>query len=426
MRAFCCSSVSLLGALLLFAACQPTPTPTPTAVPATSVLTIWRWESSPTEAVALQQQVDAFLAANPAISVTVESKSSYRAALQEAAATRTLPDLFLLDGTTVAEMRQSNHLLPLQNALSSVEDFYPVARQMFGEQGALWCAPRDLSTLALVYNPTLLAAKGIAAPDASWTWQQMRAAAEGANDLSQGQFGMGLTADVTRLLPFVHAAGGSLPFEEMGATAFAGPGVAEALAYYTAFGADDVSAEPIDVQSTWAGESFAHQRAVMVIEGSWIVRWLAQNFPPVIEIEGHVDLPGLDVGYAELPQGLVGRSTLVFGTCWGVNASSANPAIAAQLADFLTGGEQARLWSNATGMIPARQSIAQPWLEANPVYAPFVAGLEYSVPWRTGARWQPVIDALNDGIHALFYSETTVEEVLAEADALYQQLSDAP
>jgi len=409
----------LLAAILTLAACDPSAQPIPTPRPDANTLTLWRWQTTPEEAIATQQQVDAFIAANPAISVTVQVVDNYAAAVEEARAAGTLPDLLLLDGPLAHDLQNAGALAPLQNALTAPEEFHAVLREMFGAEGLLWCAPRDVSTLAVAYNPTLFNGSNVSLPDASWSWAEFRSAADATTDLAQGVFGVSLPADITRLLPFVHMAGGSLPIEERGATTFAAPGVEEALAWITAFGADDVSVEPIDVQSTWAGEAFGHQRAAMVIEGVWIVDWLAENFPPVIVVSEHADLPGLDVGYAELPAGAAGRSTLAFGTCYGVSAGSHNVAAASHLADFLTQGEAAQLWANVAGAIPARQPLAERWAGRNPAYQPFHAGLAYAKPWKVSERWRPVIDELNDGIHSLYYNETTPAEVLAEADALY-------
>lgn len=404
------------------AACQIGQQATPTPLPDAVALTLWHWETTEEETLAIQQQVDGFLAANPAISVTVQTVTGYADALTAAQTANTLPDIFLLDGPLANALQETGVLLPQQTTLTAPEDFHAVLRSMFGADGVLWCAPRDVSTLALVYNPDLIADAGIAAPDSSWGWAEFRAAADATTDLSQGIFGVSFPSDVTRLLPFIHMAGGSLPIEARGATSFAAPGVEEALTWFTQFGADDVSVEPIDVQSTWAGEAFAHQRAVMVIEGAWVVDWLATHFPPVLKVEGHADLEGLHVAYAELPAGATGRSTLAFGTCWGVSATSANSTAAAQLADYLTHGEAAQLWAQVAGALPARSALTESWLVENSAYQPFVAGLAYAIPWTVAEEWQPVIDSLNQGIHRLFYDETTPAEVLAEVDALYNSL----
>jgi multiple sugar transport system substrate-binding protein len=408
----------LMLALLALTACDQQAQATPTPRPDADTLTLWRWESSPEEGLAIQQQVDAFLAANPAMSVTVQSVDNYAAAVESARAAGSLPDVLLLDGPLAHDLHRAGALAPLQASLTAPEEFHAVLREMFGADGVLWCAPRDASTLALAYNRDLFTASGTPFPGESWGWAEFRAAADANTDLAQGVFGLSLPADVTRLLPFIHMAGGSLPMEESGATSFAAPGVVEALTWVTDFGADDVSVEPIDVQSTWAGEAFGHQRAAMIIEGVWVVDWLAENFPPVIEVPAHASLPGLNVGYAELPAGAAGRSTLAFGTCYGVSASSANVAAAARLADFLTQGDAARLWANVASAIPARKPLADQVLARKPEYQPFIAGLAYAKPWMVSDRWRPIIDQLNDGIHSLYYEETTPAEVLAEADAL--------
>lgn len=415
-----CRIVALLAlGVFLLSACDQSAQTTPAPRPDANTLTLWRWETTPEEAAATQQQVDAIIAANPALSVTVQSVANYAAAVEAARAAGTLPDVLLLDGPLTRDLQSAGALAPLQNALTAPEEFHAVLREMFGADGLLWCAPRDVSTLAVAYNRTLFTGSGQPFPDSSWGWADFRAAADANTDLAQGVFGVSLPADVTRLLPFVHMAGGSLPIEESGATTFAAPGVEEALTWFTAFGADDVSAEPVDVQSTWAGEAFGHQRAAMIIEGVWIVDWLAKNFPPVIVVSEHADLPGLDVGYAELPAGATGRSTLAFGTCYGVAATSHNVAVASQLADYLTQGEAARLWANVAGAIPARQPLAQEWVARNASYQPFYAGLEYARPWTVSEKWMPIVNELNAGIHGLFYDETTPAEVLSGADALY-------
>ena len=153
-----------------------------------------------------------------------------------------------------------------------------------------------------------------------------------------------------------------------------------ALQYLADLFADGYAATPATLEAGWPGEAFGQGKAAMVIEGNWIVGFLAENFPD------------LNWAVAEVPEGNAGRATYAFTVCYGVGVESSNPDAAWQAIDYLTGPEGAAAWTAAFNVMPARQSLREGWLADHPELEPFMNGAEYAHRWQFRPGFTDVIE----------------------------------
>jgi multiple sugar transport system substrate-binding protein len=414
----CCS----LGACLLLSACRADPpawlvpwrsaaTATPAAgalsgAPAArSTLQLLALPGSAAENAALQSVVDHFVQSQPTYSVTLTLPPDYEAALTTALIADPPPDVVVLDATRALELAASGALAPLAAAVGALDDFHPLATSAFavGEQPV--CAPRELRTLALLYNRELFDAAGVAYPTASWTWDDLRAAAEALTNSETATFGLALPPDFSRWLPFLYQAGGSVTDEAMTVMTINSAEATTAMTYYTGLVIDGFAAAPADLESSWAGEALGRGRAAMAIEGNWAMPYLTLQFPQ------------LKLGVVELPTGPQGRATLAFATCYAVPARAPNRAAAWQLVAYLTGPEAMTALATESAM-PARLSVLATWMELHPEQAAFANGLPYARPWQLGARFGVLFSTVNSGLQQAFLSVRSVADILAEADGV--------
>ena len=117
-------------------------------------------------------------------------------------------------------------------------------------------------------------------------------------------------------------------------------------------------------------DTFLAGRASMIVDGSFGIGTISAN-------------PNLNWAVAELPVKEIGGEKANFGSFWAHaitrNATGEKLEAAAKFLEFITSDEVQRVWLERVGELPASRELAQdPELRNDPVYGPFVRGLEYS------------------------------------------------
>lgn len=359
------------------------------------------WSSSEAENAALQAMVAAFEAANPDIDVEVIFSPEYETFMQTGFASGDYPNVFYVDSFRLQDWASAGVLEPYGDQISEPDDIYESLRDIFTYDGQLYCAPKDFSTLALVYNTDLFSAAGVSVPT---TWEELRAAAE---TLTSGDV-VGLTTgiELPRFLPLLYQGGGEI-FADDGSIALNSEEAVKAVDYFVSFYTDGFAKSPADLGAGWAGEAFGQGKAAMTIEGNWIIQYLFDQFPDT------------KWAVAELPVGEAGPATMAFTVCYGVAAADNNSNLEAsiKLADFLTGVEGARMvGEGGFGPMPARLSAADVWLEARgEEFAPFVSGGDYARPWSFPPGFGSFIDAFNNALNEAIKGNLDAQEVVDAA-----------
>ena len=366
-------------------------------------LTLMGWSSSDAENSRLQEMVDTFNAANPDLNVTLNQVPDYDTALQTAIAGGSPPDVFYIDSFRLPDYVEAGALQPIGDQMDDPDDFYPSLRQAFTIDDTFWCPPKDFSTLGLQYNTDMFDAAGLEYPNADWTWDDLRTAAEALTDADNGVYGLTLSADFARMIAFLYQAGGSVTDADFTTMTLDSPEALQAAEYYIGLVTDGFAAQPSDLDSGWPGEAFGKEQAAMAIEGNWIAPYLNDQFPD------------LNWGLTEMPAGPGGDATMAFTVCYGVAASAANPEASVRLANWLTGAEGMAQWTGLGLAMPTRESLSADWLAQFPDLEPFLAGAEYAQPWQFRPGFQDVLDTINAGLQQAFAGGYTADQVLSEA-----------
>jgi multiple sugar transport system substrate-binding protein len=175
------------------------------------------------------------------------------------------------------------------------------------------------------------------------------------------------------------------------------------LQFLTDLFTNDFAATAAELEAGWPGEAFGQGKAAMVIEGNWIVPYLAENFPDV------------NWGVVEMPEGSAGRSTYAFTVCYAVGTESGNADAAWQAIDYLTGPEGAARWTEEFAVMPARESLRDAWLEGHPELEAFLNGAEYALPWQFAPGFADVNTEFNNLFTQLIAGDIDVEEFVEAA-----------
>lgn len=333
-------------------------------------LRVWTGSSSPVENEFKEGQIAAFEEANPGIDVELLISPDYGTQIRAGFASGDYAEVFTVGQFDFPQWRYDGLLAPGSMYIEAQDDIYAGLRAAFSADGELYCAPKDFSTLALLYNIDAFEAAGLDLPDMNWTWDDMAAAA--AATTNDDQVGFSAAADKFRWMALFYANGGEV-FDMDGAVAIDSEAGVEALAFYQSFIENGTGDQPGNLNAGWNGEAFGQGSAAMTIEGNWAIGYLNDTFPDT------------NWGVAEIPIAPNGgRGTLTFTECWAVSSRAEGEVAEAAwaLVNFLTGeGEHGghAVAAAGFGVMPARAQFADLWSETvGEEYAAFVTGASYA------------------------------------------------
>lgn len=375
------------------------------------------WSANEAENAALEAMVAAFEEQNPNIDVEVIFAPEYETFMQTGFASGDYPNVFYVDSYRLQDWASAGVLEPYGDRITEPEGIYESLRNVFTWDDQLWCAPKDFSTLGLIYNVDALEAAGVAVPT---TWEELAAAAEALTTGEGDERVVGLTTGVElpRWLPFLYQAGGAILSEDGMEVAFDSEAANESLTYFVDLYRNGFAGSPADLGAGWAGEAFGQGRAAMTIEGNWIIQYLQDQFPD------------LNWAVAELPAGPAGQATMAFTVCYGVAAAANNEHLEESilLADFLTGPEGAMMVAEAGfGVMPAREAAAATWLETRgEEFAAFPASAAYAFPWSFPPGFGTFVDTFNNGLNEAIVGNAEAADVISDsAEAAQEALEES-
>jgi multiple sugar transport system substrate-binding protein len=326
--------------------------------------------------------------------------------LQQMQREERVPDLILVDSFRFPDWADQGILAAPGNRLDSSDDFYPLLVDAFRQDGLLYCLPREVRTLALIYDRRAFAAADLSPPT---TWDEMRRIAERLTDPNTVSFGLIVAPDLSRWLPFLYQAGGEVVDSE-GRMSLDSPQAATALDFYISIFRDNFAGQPAESNSSWAGEVMGKHKGSMTLEGNWIVPYFAEHFPDY------------EYGVAPLPGGPGGRGTLAFTSCYAVSAQSNRQDLAFALANYLTSREAMQQGIANGVFMPSRRSLWAAWLDEYPTLSPFLDGLSEARIWQFPPGFDTVLRTFNRSMVQLFAATIQAEALLAEMQRVGQEL----
>lgn len=193
---------ALVSALLLTAACGDDGSGSGTEGSATGAkLTMYAFSSSPAEDAVLRKAVDDY---NKQGRNTADLKvlPEYDTALTTALAGGEPPDVFYVNDNKLPDFGKNGFLEPIGDKVDNPGDFYETLKQSFTYKGTYYCAPKDFSTLQLVYNTADFTAAGLQPPT---TWDALTTAAKALT--KPGHPGLVLAPEFYRWGAFMAQAG---------------------------------------------------------------------------------------------------------------------------------------------------------------------------------------------------------------------------
>lgn len=298
------------------------------------------------------------------VDISVHPWQQYWDALDANAATGDLPDIFNMSQDHFIFYANNNALLDLQpyfdaNQLdTSVWSPGMVDPYRTGADYHLYAGPVNWDTVVIFYNKDLLDAAGLAYPTSAWTWDDFAAYAQklthpsanvyGAAVYSGYQAGYANWIASTGIPPVVGAARTQCTLRERRSL--------EALNYLK--GLFDAGYMPTvsTIGGASADDAFNYWiagKVAMITGGSWKLPDALKQAKFRWDV---VQLP-------RYPATGDSRS-IVHSVGYVASARTANPALAANLIQFLVSDEGQRYFADAGGVAPANPSLQQAWIDS--------------------------------------------------------------
>jgi multiple sugar transport system substrate-binding protein len=286
-------------------------------------------------------------------------------------------------------------LAPVGDKMVNPGDFYKGLADTFSVDGKLYCPPKDFSTLALQYNVKALAEAGIKPPT---TWAELATAAEKLTKPNRP--GLVVGAEFFRWGAFFQQAGGWLTDDKVTKMTMDSPEVKEAMTYLGDLSKKGFMQTASQVGAGWPGEALGKEQAAMVIEGNWIIGFMAKTFPAV------------EYKSVELPAGPKGKGSLSYTVCYGVASASKNVAGATDFVSWMTAPEQMLSFTKDFPVMPSRTSVTADWIKSHPEAQAYVDSAAYARKPVFKDGFKAVLDTLNENIQGIAAGKKTVDEAI--------------
>ena len=321
----------------------------------------------------------------------------YDTTLQSQLAAGDPPDVFYVNDNRLPDLASAGVLMPAEGRIDGEDEFYPALVEAFTFEDEWYCPAKDFSTLALQYNTTMLEEAGVEPPT---NWEELAAAAEQLT--SDGVVGLVVAPEWFRWGVFAQQAGGGITNEDDTEMTADSEPVKTGFQYLQELYDQGFAATQTDVDAGWPGEAFGQEKAAMTIEGNWIVPAMANDFPDV------------EYEVAELPAGPDGQGTFSFSVCYAVAQSAPNPDASWDLVNYLVSNDAMLEFTQQFPVMPSRETLRDPWLEANPELEPFLNSVEFATSPSYVPGFQAVLDQLNAGIEGLATGGGEIDPLLQD------------
>jgi len=393
------------------------------AVTAAQAVEIQYWQYVfETRVNAMDQLIKNFEAANPDITVKQVTfpYADYQTKVIASQAAGQGPDVLQFFYGWLDQFQKGGVLQPLDPAVfpsDKIEsDFFPIVTAV--KRGdSYYGLPTAVRSLALFYNKKLLDEAGVKPP------QTLDELVDVATKTTKTDGGGNITSEGITLdfagqdhqwwrEVLVRQFGG-VPYDAVGNVAYNDEAGLKALEFYTGLQTDKKVGLAGFMDEGQA--AFKAGLAAMTIDGTFRLG----AFKPITDFEwGVVELPanadGLRSNYASY-----------FANGIGAGATGEKKAAAEKFLAYITSDEAMKVWLDVVGELPARRAAALTDANlADPIYAPFLKGLDYAKTTQfldeAGQR-QTAIDMVN----RVFLEGQSPKDSLAQAASAEQAIIDA-
>lgn len=377
-------------------------------------LTYTTWNENQKDSI--QDTIDGFNEIYPDIHVEIQITpwNEYWTKLEAAASSGNMADIVTMHTNTIAKYVNGDKLEQLDDLTEYDDTFsydnYPEGiTKLFTFDEAHYGVPKDKDCVILVYNKEIFDNAGVPYPDETWTWEDLKEAAEKLTDKENGIYGFNAYNNSQEGWGnFLYQNGGSIIDEENNVSGLDNPASIEAMEFYMEL-FDNCSPSPEMQAETDYLTMFATGTVAMQPQGNWQMNYYTDN-------ENMKD----KVAIAPLPAANDGtRATQSNGIALSIPKNCKNMDAAKKFVAYAS--SQKGMEDAAKGpAIPAYNGVEAVWSDAHKdLYDTDVIleGLTYGVQFvgtESKTQWEAV---MNDYVAKIMNGEISVEEGFTQASA---------
>ncbi|WP_176705926.1 ABC transporter substrate-binding protein [Paenibacillus hemerocallicola] len=300
---------------------------------------------------------------HPNIKVTAEMNagSQYYTKLQTVLAANSGPDIMWMDGPDFPKFQSKGFLLAYNDLIKkdnfSMDNYPKSLVDLYSIDGKMYGMPKDFDTIGLYYNKELFDKENVKYPDASWTWNDLLAAAkkltlqEGGKTVQWGFAAMSNTQE--SIYPFMVQNGAKLVSADKKTTDIGSDNAVGAVQFlYDLMYKEKVSPDGKYMIDNKPGPLFKSGKVAMITGGSWNARSYYDALKEKLDV-------------AVLPKQKQ-EGNIIHGIGWTINAKTKNPNEAWEFVKWLGSKDVAMMQANAGAVIPAFNGTQDTWVKSLP------------------------------------------------------------
>lgn len=373
-------------------------------------LTVGIWGGNDQESAAIEK-VKADFEKKTGAKVEFKVYTDYNTQIQADFIGKTAPDVFYIDANVFPFYSTLGVMEPLDAKEMGADSYYKNLIDAFtGEDGKLYCIPKDVSTLATYYNIDLLESVGYKPEDIPSSYEEYKTflvELQGKLDEKYGKnkiAAMTYNQDMARNL-YLLTNGGNKIMDDKGMPMLSSDGTVKHLEFINDFVKAGVWKTPSDLGLGWNGEAFGTGKTVIMEEGNWVYGTLKNDYKDI------------NFGVKAMPTYNGKEASMVFTVGYGVSATSSNKALAKEWIKYATGTEGMQTWVSGAGCLPSRADVAKNMdVESDPVWKVHSEMTEIAMPWQQGTTITIINSAFQNYWPLVVSGEKTVKEAMEAAD----------
>jgi multiple sugar transport system substrate-binding protein len=368
---------------------------------------------------AMEQLIADFNEQYPNITITsqVTPYNNYFTKLQTQGSSKTLPDVFWMNGPNFPLYADAGLLQPVYDDFDPSN--YPDAlNELYSYDGTQFGAPKDFDTVAVYYNKALFDQAGVEHPSDDWDWDEFHEKAKAISDAlsDEGVYGAvaGLTGGQEMYYNTILQAGGSIISEDGATSGYDDPKSIEGLQFVADLIADGSMPTLAQMSDTPQDQWFVNGKAAMFWSGTWSNAQLLDS--PVVD----------DIEVAPLPAGEQ-QATVIHGLANVVAKDSPHLEAALAFQKFLASEEAAKTQAEMGAANPAFNGTQTAFIESAPydLQVFLDEADEYSYPYPVSTHTAVWNTFENELLPQAFSGEKPVADVAAElAEKMNAALAD--
>jgi len=350
------------------------------------------WNSSPAENTAFACAVKGFSLTYPNVQLTNTTIGDpYVTNLITQFGAHNPPDVFWLNGENAIDWINQGFLQPLDDYIAQtgidMSKFYPGYQDTFkGADGKTYGIAKDGNTIAMAYNSDLV-------PNPPKTLDELVTWANQYKTANPGKTPMCLNPALDRGLAFLYAQGGSLLSDDGKTEQIDTDASKAAVQWYI-----DLFKNGLGVPApagSWCGEQLGKGNVAIVFEGGWLKGFMDTTYP------------NIKWQFAEMPTGSIGKPmTISYTAAYAIGADSANKDQGWTAAQYFTGVDGMKLWTEGGIAVPSRSDVPVPQ-----GFDVITAGAAYAKP---GSGFMPHYPDVQKAFGDAFLAEVTNQTYSAD------------